>query len=290
MLTQQILSGLATGVIYAMIALGFASVYRSMRLVNFAQGDLFMTGAFIGLLLSRHAGLSFVPVLILTCVLMFCLGVAFERLALAPKGSQAPELNLMIRTIGLSVALQGAALLLWGTEEYRFPPLLPSGAISVSYLSIPIHLLYIGGTSVLLLLGLAFFIKHTQLGLCMRAVSQDRIGAEIIGINSGLVQSVAFGVSAALAGAAGVLIAPLWYVHYNMGVMMGLKGFTAAVLGSLGSFPGAIVGGICLGVVENLTAGYVSSIWKDAVVFAILIVVLALRPQGLFGLGYKARV
>lgn len=290
MLMQQILSGLATGVIYAMLALGFASVYRSMRLINFAQGDLFMAGAFIGLFLSSHSGLSFVPVLILTCVLSFCLGVALERLALAPKRASAPEFNIMIRTIGISVVLQGAALLLWGTDEYRFPPLLPAGTLSVASLSIPIHLLYIGGASVLLFLGLAFFSKHTQLGLCMRAASQDRLGAEIIGVNSDLVQSVAFGISAALAGAAGVLIAPLWYVQYSMGVMMGLKGFTAAVLGSLGNFQGAILAGLCLGVMENLTAGYISSIWKDAVVFAVLIIVLALRPQGLFGLAYKARV
>jgi branched-chain amino acid transport system permease protein len=290
MLMQQILSGLATGVIYAMLALGFASVYRSMRLINFAQGDLFMAGAFIGLFLAGHSGLSFVPVLIITCLFSFCLGVAFERLALAPKAAHAPEFNMMIRTIGLSVALQGAALLFRGTEEYRFPELLPTGTISVENLSIPLHLFYIGGASVLIFLALAFFMKYTQLGLCMRAASQDRLGAEIIGVNSQLVQSVAFGISAALAGAAGVLIAPLWYVHYSMGSMMGLKGFTAAVLGSLGSFPGAILGGLCLGIVENLTAGYVSSSWKDAVVFAVLLGVLALRPQGLFGLGYKARV
>jgi branched-chain amino acid transport system permease protein len=290
MLTQQILSGLANGVIYAIIALGFASVYRSMRLINFAQGDLFMAGAFIGLFLARHSGLSFVPVLILTCALSFCLGVALERLALSPRAGSSPELNVMIRTIGLSVALQGTAVLLWGTEEHRFPALLPTGAYSFLGLSFPYHLFYIGGASILLLAGLGFFIKYTQLGLCMRAASQDKLGAEIVGVNTQLAQSVAFGISAALAGAAGVLIAPLWYVHYSMGVMMGLKGFTAAVLGSLGSFPGAVLGGLLLGVVENLTAGYVSSLWKDATVFAILLIALTARPQGLIGMVYKARV
>jgi branched-chain amino acid transport system permease protein len=124
----------------------------------------------------------------------------------------------------------------------------------------------------------------------MRALAQDRLGAEITGIDTKLVRSVAFGLSAALAGVAGLLIAPLWYVDYRMGIMMGLKGFTAAVLGSLGNLTGAILGGLCLGILENLSAGYVSSAWKDAIIFTILIAVLTLRPQGLFGMRFKARV
>ena len=290
MFTQQVLSGLASGFIYALLALGFAAVYKSMRLINFAQGELFMSGAFVGLLLARNLKLSFVPVLLLTGLLLFLFGILFERFILAPASSRSPEVHGMIRTVGLSVVLQGVALLVWGTDEYRFPQLLSSGSFSVHSISIPLNLLFIGGTSLALLAALVVFLKYTHVGLCMRAASQNRLGAQVVGINVNFVRSLAFGLSASLAGIAGVLIAPLWYVQYSMGTMMGMKGFTAAVLGSLGSFPGAVIGGLVLGVVENLTAGYVSSVWKDAGVFAILIGVLALRPQGLFGRRYSERV
>jgi branched-chain amino acid transport system permease protein len=289
MFLQQILSGLANGLIYALLALGFTTIYRTMRLINFAQGAFFMAGGFIGLMLARDLGLSFAPVLLITCAVSLVLGILVERCALAPFSSSATDINLMIRTIGVSVLLEGAALLLWGTEEYRFPPLLPSSPIALGGLSVPAHLLYIGSAAVLLVSGLAAFLRLTDLGLCMRAASQDRLAAEILGINVRQVRTLAFGISSALAGAAGVLIAPLWYVHYTMGFMIGLKGFTAAIIGSLGSLPGAVFGGLLLGVIENLAGGYISSVWKDAIVFSILIAVLAFRPQGLFVSHYKAR-
>jgi branched-chain amino acid transport system permease protein len=290
MLTQQMLSGLASGFIYALLALGFATVYRSMRVINFAQGDLFMAGAFVGLFLAKNLQLPFLAVLVLTGLVLLAFGMVFQKFVLAPASSRTPEVHAMIRTVGLSVVLQGVAIITWGTEEYRFPQLLSSASVSLYSISIPVNLLFIAGASVVLLGSLAAFLTHSQLGLCMRAASQNRLGAEVVGINVSLTRSFAFGLSASLGGIAGVLIAPLWYVHYSMGVMMGLKGFTAAVLGSLGSFPGAVIGGLTLGVIENLTAGYVSSVWKDAAVFAILIAVLTLRPQGILGLRYKERV
>jgi branched-chain amino acid transport system permease protein len=273
---------MATGFIYALLALGFAAVYRSMRLINFAQGDLFVTGAFIGLALAQHLHLSFAPVLTLTCLLL-------ERCALAPYAGRAPELNIMIRTIGIAVVLQGAALIIWGTGEYHFPGLLRTATISLGRLDVPQHLLTLGAAALVLMLALAVFLRRTRMGLGMMAASQDPHGAAIIGIDTAWSRTLAFGISAMLAGAAGVLTAPLWYVHYGVGTMVGLKGFTAAVLGGLGRFRGAVLGGLFLGVVENLTAGYLSSTWKDAVVFGILLVALALRPQGLLGLVHTPR-
>jgi branched-chain amino acid transport system permease protein len=281
-LAQQILGGVTTGLVYALLALGFSAVYQSMRLINFAQGDLFMAGSFIGYVLAAKLHLSFVPVFALTLVICFALGVTVERLALAPRSATANEVNLMIRTIGVSVCLQGAALLLFGTEEYRFPNLLSGDPILVGGLVVPRSLEIVGTASVSLMLLLWTFLKHTRAGTAMRAASQDRAGAEMIGIDVARMRSLAYGISAALAGAGGVLIGPLWYVHQSMGVMMGLKGFTAAVIGGLGNMPGAIVGGICLGVIENLSAGYLSSTWKDAIVFAILLAMLTLRPDGIF--------
>jgi branched-chain amino acid transport system permease protein len=289
-LLQQILSGLESGFIYALLALGFAAVYRSMRLINFAQGDLFMAGAFTGLFFASNLRLPFIPVLLLTGLVLLLFGMLFARFVLAPSRSPASEMQGMIKTIGLSVVLQGIALRGWGTEEYRFPELLSSGSYSIDRISIPLDLLYMGGTSLVLLVALAFFLKYSHVGICMRAASQNPLAAKIVGVNVTFVTSLAFGISASVAGIAGVLIAPIWYVHYSMGAMMGMKGFTAAVLGSLGSFSGAVLGGVVLGITENLAAGYISSLWKDAVVFAILIGVLALRPQGLFGFSYKERV
>ncbi|MCI0603407.1 branched-chain amino acid ABC transporter permease [bacterium] len=290
MLLQQIISGLANGFVYALLALGFAAVYRSMGLINFAQGDLFMAGAFVGLLLSSILSLSFFPLLLLTCLLCFCLGVVYEKLTLSPLRSSAPDINLMIRTIGLSVALQGVALSIWGTEEYRFPQLIPINTFVFKGVTVQIHLFYVGGAAVTLMALFGIFLKYTHLGLSMRAASQDSLGAQIVGVNVDTVRAFAFGTSSALGAASAVLISPIWYVTYNMGVMMGLKGFTAAVLGSFGDFKGAVIGGLFLGIVENLGAAYISSSWKDGIVFGLLVLVLALRPQGIFGRARKVRI
>jgi branched-chain amino acid transport system permease protein len=281
-LAQQILGGLTTGFIYALLALGFSLVYQSMRLINFAQGDLFMAGAFIGYLLAVKVHLPFLPVLVLTVTLCFFLGLAIERLTLAPRSRTASGVNLMIRTIGVSVFLQGSTLLLFGTEEYRFPDQLSGEPILFGGLVVSRSLVIVGTASLALMLVLWAFLKYTALGTAMRAASQDRTGAEMIGIDVPRTRSLAYALSAALAGAGGVLIGPLWYVHQSMGVMIGLKGFTAAVIGGMGSMPGAIVGGLCVGMIENLSTGYVSSTWKDAIVFGILLIMLSVRPDGIF--------
>lgn len=281
MLIQQILSGIANGFIYALIALGFTAIYSSMRLINFAQGDLFMAGAFIGLEITQRTGLSYSATILATCASCFVLGVLIERVVIEPRSANASEMNTMIRTVAISVMLEGVALVRYGTGEQKFPGGFSSHAFIWHGVMLPAHLPPIAAASILLTFVLAWFLNATLMGTAMRAAAQDRVGAEMIGINVKRTRAIAFGISAALAGGAGILIAPIWYLKFSMGFMMGLKGFTAGVIGGLGSFRGAIVGGLLLGVVENLAAAYFSSTWKDAVVFAILLAVLAIRPSGL---------
>jgi branched-chain amino acid transport system permease protein len=289
MLLDQIVNGAANGFLYALLALGFATVYQSMRLINFAQGDLFMVGAFAGYVLGTQLALPVWIVLLVTTACLFSLGAAIEKLVLAPGAKEASGINIMIRTIGVSVFLQGLALIFFGTEEYRCRDFGGASVLFPGTLAIPVGKAVVGGASLAMMFLLGAFLKCTHLGLAMRAASQDRDGAEMIGIDVRQMRTLAYGISAALAGAAGVLIGPLWYVHHSMGIMMGLKGFTAAVLGGLGSLRGAATGGVLLGLVENLGAGYVSSTWKDAVVFCILLVTLAVKPSGFFHVGGRQR-
>jgi len=214
-LAQQILGGLTTGLIYTLLALGFSAVYQSMRLVNFAQGDLFMAGSFIGYLLTSRLQLPFGLVLVLTVAICFVLGLVAERLALAPRSATASEVNLMIRTIGISVALQGTALLLFGTEEYHFPAPLSGASITIGGLVVPRSLEVVGMASLSLMAVLWAFLRNTRTGAAMRAASQDRAGARMIGVDVVRMRSLAFGISAALAGAAGVLIAPLFTTRWG---------------------------------------------------------------------------
>lgn len=283
MFWQQILNGLTNGFIYALIAIGFSMVYSTMRLINFAQGSLFMVGSFIGLMLSIHLSLPFPLLFLLTVIVTFILGVVLEKLTLSFIRGKAAAFNMMVSTIGLMVLLKDSALVIWGSGERRFPSVVPALPLQFSNIIVPPYLFLVGGFSIGLMLILTIFLKYTRLGLSMRAAAHDPLMAELMGVSTRSIYSLAFGISAALGGAAGVLIAPLWFVYFGMGSLIGLKGFTAAVLGSLGSIPGAIFGGLFLGIVENLTAGYISSTWKDAISFGILIAALVFRPEGLLG-------
>ena len=283
MFWQQILNGLTNGFIYSLIAIGFSTVYSTMKLINFAQGSLFMVGSFIGLMLSLHLSLPFPLLFLLIVVLTFILGVVLEKLTLSLIRGKSAAFNMMISSIGLMILLKDSALIIWGSGERRFPSIVPAMSLQFSNVIVPPYLFLVGGFSIGLMLVLTLFLKYTRLGISMRAAAQDPLMAELMGINTRFIDSLAFGISAALGGAAGVLIAPLWFVYFGMGDLIGLKGFTAAVLGSLGSIPGAIFGGLSLGVIENLAAGYISSTWKDAISFGILIAVLVFRPEGLLG-------
>ncbi|MBP7950941.1 MAG: branched-chain amino acid ABC transporter permease [Verrucomicrobiales bacterium] len=295
---QQLLNGLFLGSIYALIALGYTMVYGVLRFINFAHGDIFMLGAFSGFLLHRLfegvlAGLPW-PLsafIILIAAMLICaaLGILIEFLAYRPLRNR-PRLNVLITAIGVSLFLEYAGQRIFGATQQPFPALIPmhtlSGLGSLAVTNIQVVVLV---TTVLLLVALRFIVLKTRLGLAMRALSLNPTAAALMGVNNSIVISFTFGLGSALAAAGGILYASLYpSIEPFMGVLPGLKAFVAAVLGGIGNIPGAALGGLIIGVVETLVAGYshvlgIPSGYKDGVAFVILILILLLKPSGLLG-------
>jgi len=295
---QQVVNGVTLGSVYALIALGYSMVYGILKLLNFAHGDVYMIGAFIGYgVLTVFGGAidPSVPVpLLIVCMFGAAmlgsglLGVAIERFAYRPLRN-APRIAPLISALGVSFFLQNAALLLFSPnfrsyESYEleggslFLPL-NAGALQIS----PLRILVICST-LALMVALTFFVGRTQLGKAMRATAYDREAAAMMGINVDRVIVVTFFIGSALAGAAGVMVGLVFQrVYHFMGFIAGLKGFTAAVVGGIGSIPGAMLGGLIIGLAEAFSTAYVSSTFSDLIVFAILITVMLVRPTGLLG-------
>ncbi len=301
---QQIANGLTVGAVYALIALGYTMVYGIIELINFAHGEVYMIGSFAGIiilgaLLQAAPGLPLLLVLALTLVgaMAFCgaLGYAMERVAYR-RLRQAPRLAPLISAIGMSLVLQNVVFLTQGARNKIFPPAVSdaiarrklelSGVLTVSYLQIGIFLLCLG-----LMAGLHLFITRTRMGKAMRATAQDKKMAALVGIDVDAVISLTFVVGSALAAVAGVMVA-MYYgsVAYTDGFKAGLKAFTAAVLGGIGNVPGAMLGGIVLGLLEAFGAAAFGGEWKDFVAFAVLIVVLIVKPSGLLGQAVSDKV
>jgi branched-chain amino acid transport system permease protein len=280
-LLQYLISGVTNGAIYALIALGFGIIYNATTIINFAQGEMVMLGALVAISLYQvipSLSLAFVGATILVTIV----GLVFERLALRPVKDPNP-LTLIIITVGGAVLFRGAAMLLWGKEAYSLPPF--SG-------DIPIHLgeatilpqnLWVLGITAVSVAALEAFFRLTLTGKAMRACAHNPRAARLVGIAANRMVQLSFGVSAALGAAAGILIAPLTLGVYDMGTMLGLKGFSAAIIGGLGSLLGGVLGGLILGVAEALATGFISSGYRDAVAFLLLLLVLFWRPQGLVG-------
>lgn len=289
---QQIINGLTLGMIYALIALGYTIVYGIAQLINFAHGDVFMVGAYFGIVAQMlFSGIlrdSASPVF-LTAVLLFAmlsaggLGLVIERFAYRPLRN-APRLAPLITAIGVSFLLQNIVMLIFGPSDRSYPLLMNVKSFSVSGASFTNLQVMIASVSVLLMVVLHVFIKHTKAGKAMRALADDRQAANLIGINTDQVISIAFLIGSSLAGAGGVMYG-MYYntINFHEGYMVGLKAFTAAVLGGIGNIPGAMVGGVLLGILEGLGAGYISSEWKNVFAFFILILILLFRPSGLLG-------
>ncbi len=293
MLLQQIINGLTLGSVYALIALGYTMVYGILELINFAHGEIYMIGAYLGIILLAFftaAGLTAVSlpltlllVVVLAVVICSAYGFTVEKLAYKPLRS-APRLSPLISAIGVSIFLQNYVMLTQGATDKVFPSLFGSGGFRflstrVSYLQAAIIIV-----SAVMMLLLQAFVMKTKTGKAMRAVAQDKTMASLLGINVDRVISITFVVGSGLAAVAGVMVAAYYgLVNYFIGYIAGIKAFTAAVLGGIGSIPGAMFGGILLGLVESLGASYVSSEYKDAYAFLILIVILLVRPGGLFG-------
>jgi branched-chain amino acid transport system permease protein len=293
---QQLINGIALGGVYALIALGYTMVYGILKLLNFAHGDVFMIGAFIGYFVIQWFGGSSaltipVPLLLLIMFVLAsggcgALGVAIERFAYRPL-RDAPRIAPLITALGVSFFLENAALLLWGGSyrEYNTSNFIPfSTSVHIGGVNIYIVQILVIVLSVILMIGLRLLVDRTQLGRQMRAVAADREAAEMLGINVNFTISATFFIGSALAGAAGVM----WGLVFNsiwtyMGFVAGLKAFTAAVVGGIGSISGAVLGGLLIGLAESFITGYISSTYTNLIVFGILIAVMLLRPSGLLG-------
>jgi branched-chain amino acid transport system permease protein len=291
-LVQQVLNGLVLGFVYALIALGYTMVYGIVRLINFAHGDVFMVGSFIGFYAIGKLGLPVSAVFLAAALGCAVLGVAVERLAYKPL-RQAPRIASLITAIGVSLFLEYFTGLrqVIGPDYFSFPRPFAVVSWEAAGLSVSnIQAIIVAVTLVCLVL-LQFVVRRTRLGKAMRAVSHDHVTAGLMGIDVDFIISFTFGLGASLAGVGGVLYG-IAYPQINtfMGVMPGLKAFTAAVLGGIGSIPGAVLGALIMGQSETLTAAYLSSTYRDGIAFVILIAVLLLRPSGILGAGEAEKV
>lgn len=296
MFAQQLINGLALGAVYALIALGYTMVYGILQLINFAHGEVYMLGAYLGVIMlgiltasgmtASHLPLSLFVTMAVSLLFCAAYGAAIERIGYRPL-RRASKLAPLISAVGMSIVLQNVVMLAQGKEYKNLPPLMPSEGVVIGEANASPVQLIILGTSVLMMICLQLFITRTRLGRAMRATSQDMIMAGLVGVNINQVISATFMIGSALAAVAGVMVT-MYYgvVHFFMGYTAGLKAFTAAVLGGIGSIPGAMLGGFTLGLIENFGASYLSSVYKDAFAFLVLIITLLLRPAGL--LGHKA--
>ena len=287
---QQLINGISLGSIYALIALGYTMIYGIIKLINFAHGDIYMVGAYIGFFAITKTNFSIVPAILISMVVTGLLGMLVEKLAYKPL-RHAPRISVLITAIGVSFFLEYTSMYFVSPTPRTFPAVFDSVAINIGPLVINGQQMLILGITCVLMVLLTYIVQKTKIGKAMRAASFDTETAQLMGIDSDRVISITFGIGSALAAVAGVLVG----VYYNsidplMGIMPGLKAFVAAVLGGIGILPGAVAGGIILGVVEALVSGFLSSTFRDAAAFAILILVLLFKPSGLFGKNTREKV
>ena len=276
---QQVLNGLVTGSVYSLVALGLTLIYGTMQVPNFAHGQLFMFGAYLAYALHR-AGLHYWIAMLGAVAAVAAAGIALERLVFRPL-RHAPHLNSMIAALGLMLFLEAVAQNIWG-EEFRHMESPYGGVVSVFGLLVTSHRLILLAAAAVLMTVLLLFLTRTLAGSAIRATAQNAEGALLVGIDTDRVATATFGISAALAAFAGVLIAPISLVYPSMGAMITLKAFVIVVLGGMGSVPGALVGGYLLALAESLGGTYVSATYQDLVAFVVLALVFTFKPSGLF--------
>lgn len=291
-IVQQLINGISLGSIYALIALGYTMVYGIINLINFAHGEVLMVGAYIGFALTGMFGFSFFPALVISMVACGILGVVIEKVAYKPLRGGS-RISSLITAIAVSLFLQYGMMYFVGPESRTYQNVLPATQLKVFATGavIDIKSVYIIGITVLLMLILTYVTNRTKVGKAMRALSQDKDAAELMGINVSQTISYTFFIGSALAGAAGVLIG-VYYSTLNplMGATPGLKAFVSAVIGGIGIIPGAVFGGFFLGLVETVVSASGYSLFKDAVAFLILILVLLIKPTGLLGFNLSEKV
>ena len=288
---SYLISGISLGSVYAIIALGYTMVYGIAKMLNFAHGDIIMIGGYVSFCAMFYLGLPNIVAVLLAVIVCTVLGVVIERLAYKPLRS-APSLAVLITAIGVSYFLQNSALLIWKAAARVYPPVVEGsmqlfgGKLTVSYVS----LLTIAAC-VVIMIGLTTFVNKSKMGKAMRACSEDKAAAQLMGINVNGTISLTFAIGSGLAAIAGVLLCSAYPTLVpTTGSMPGIKAFTAAVFGGIGSIPGALLGGVLLGIIEIFAKAYISTQLSDAIVFAVLIVVLIVRPAGLLGKQVREKV
>ena len=286
---QQLINGISLGSIYALIALGYTMIYGIIKLINFAHGDIYMVGAYLGFY-AITLGIPVVPAILISMAVTSLLGIAVERFAYRPL-RHAPRISVLITAIGVSFLLEYVMMALVSPTPRTFPATISDVSWTFEGLVISGQQLLIMGVTFVLMVILTYIVRATKIGKAMRAASYDTEAAQLMGINADRIISITFAIGSALAAVAGVLIG----IYYNaidplMGLMPGIKAFVAAVFGGIGILPGAVVGGLVLGIVEAFISGFGFSMFRDAAAFAILILVLLVRPAGIFGKNVKEKV
>ena len=287
-LLQFAFSGLTVGAIYALVALGFTLIYNASDIINFAQGEFVMLGGMITVFMAL-AGIPLPLAALVAVVVTTGVGLALHRFAVEPARGASPVVLIVI-TIGASVFLRGVAQIVFDKRFHSLPPLFGADPIQLGGAAIlPQSFVVLAGATVIVIL-LWLFVERTLLGKAVIATAANRLAARLIGIDTRRIVDFSFAVSAAIGATAGILITPITLTSYDVGTLLALKGFTAAMLGGIGSPLGAVVGGLLIGMIEALSAGYISSSYKDAAAFLIILVVLVFMPQGLFGQAKIERV
>lgn len=291
MFFQQLMNGLSLGAIYALIALGYTMVYGILQLINFAHGEVFMLGAFISYYLIGVLGMNPLLAIVLSMALCAVVGVLIERLAYKPLRNSS-RISALLTALGVSMLIQNIGIKVFGGAPKAFPVIVKKAELfKIGEVTVFNHDVIIIVVSVLLMVGLEIIVKYTKVGKAMRAVAFDKDAAKLMGIDSNRIISYTFAIGSALAAAAGVLYAMrVSTIEPLMGSMPGIKAFVAAVLGGIGSIPGAVIGGLIMGISEMMVAGYISSTYRDAIAFGILILILIVRPAGILGKNIKEKV
>ncbi len=287
-LIQFLITGITVGAAYALVGLGFAIIYNASDVVNFAQGEFVMIGAMSAISLI-DMGIPYGVALAAAVAITVCVGLALEKFAIE-QARDATVVSTIIITIGASIFLRGMALIVWGKDIYAMPPFSGEKPIHVGNATmLPQNIWVMAGTAASVLL-VRYFFNRTATGKAILACSYNMKAASLVGINVRKMLLISYGLSAGLGALAGILIAPITYITYDSGVMLGLKGFSAAILGGMGNPMGAVAGGMLLGLLECIGAGFISSGYKDAIAFVVILMVLFFRPGGLFGSAQAERV
>lgn len=287
MIVQILIGALMMGSIYGVVGLGYSLIYKASGLLSLCQGDMLMLGAFLGLMFYKTMKLPFLVSLALTMIIMFFIGMMIERFIVTPLLQRGATLaSIILATMAVAMVMRNSSMLIWATNVLDFPPLFKVATIKISGFNIVPESLVIVGAAFVGMVGLHFFMNKTKFGTSMRAAALDPKAASTMGINVPFTKGITWGISAALAGGIGVVVGPMMGVFSTMGVLIGLKGFSSAIVGGYGNMYGAITAGILFGFMEAFVAAYITSGYKDLITFLFLIIIMIFMPTGLF----KAKV